>query len=368
MKIILSIFLFVFLLLLTLYEKESFMSKKNEINKYYPVSLNLFDNDRRKLNVKTKVEKASGHYDYTTFVYNIFLDYNNKNLVLNGPPLLNNRPKYMNLDVFFNGKKMSLTSKKYANHFYILKYKVNEVKQLNEVKIKVGNTIKTVKIYKNDYKCGDRILITKQKNNRIRWIKDWIEYYTNRYNISNIVIFDNNSDNFNELKNSLMVYDNVTLIPYNYPFGIPKVFNTNFLQYALLNIALDQFCSENTYIFNFDIDEMLMVDPKHLNNILSSKDVYYKVRTWWVPMTLDKNNEYSFKDFKYKDSSSINKGEKYIVNKQSTTELSVHFPKTRCKLKNDGGYFLHFRGISTNWKYNRLEKQSLDGLIKIDKF
>ena len=87
-----------------------------------------------------------------------------------------------------------------------------------------------------------------------------------------------------------MAYDNVTLIPYNYPFGIPKVFNTNFLQYALLNIALDQFCSENTYIFNFDIDEMLMVDPKHLNNILSSKDVYYKVRTWWVPMTLDKNN------------------------------------------------------------------------------
>ena len=40
------------------------------------------------------------------------------------------------------------------------------------------------------------------------------------------------------------------------------------------------------------------------------------------------------------------------------------------KMVNDGGYFLHFKGINTNWKYKRTENSNIDTstLKKIDDF
>ena len=342
-------------------------------NNFYPQSLNFFDGDKRKLIVNVDAEMAKTHYDFDTFIYNVFMDYNNKNLVIVGPKLFDLKDKYMDLVVYFNGAKLDITDMINSSPYYILKFNVSSLKKVNKVEINVGANTKKLNVYKNTYKCGDRILITTQKNNKPRWIEDWVMHYTERYNVSNIVIFDNNSDNFEELKNRISKFSNVTLIPYNFPFGLPKIFQTNFLQVSLMQIGFEQFCSNDTYIFNFDIDELLMVDPDHLNNVLKPGNIYYKFKMWWVPMTLDKNSDYSFKDFKLKRDSSKKNGEstKYIVNKKTTTKLDVHGASTKCKSVVDSAYFLHFKGISTSWKYDRFNlpnKKELATFIPIDNF
>ena len=77
------------------------------INPLYPISLNLEDGDKRKLNINVDSKKASQHYDYTTLFYNIFLDYNNQNLVFVGPLLYDLNDKYMDFSVYFNGTKIN---------------------------------------------------------------------------------------------------------------------------------------------------------------------------------------------------------------------------------------------------------------------
>ncbi len=373
MRVVLAIFLFIILITFSTYYINSYEGFSQMGNIFYPQSLNLFDGDKRKLIVDVDTEMAKTHYDFDTFIYNVFMDYNNKNLVIVGPELFDLKDKYMDLVVYFNGAKLDITDKIKDSRFYVLKFNINNLEEVNKVKIDVGQNSKTLIVYKNNYKCGDRILITKQKNNKPRWIEDWVMHYTERYNVSNIVIFDNNSDNFDELKNRLSKFSHVTLIPYNFPFGMPKHFVTNFLEYSLMHIGLEQFCSDDTYIFNFDIDELLMVDPDHLNNVLKPGNIYYKVKMWWVPMTIDKNSDYSFKDFKLKrnSSKSVNESPKYIVNKKNTDKIGIHGASTKCKSLVDGAYYLHFKGISTSWKYDRLNmpnKEELATFIPIDNF
>ena len=117
---------------------------------HYPVSMNFIDGDKRILNLNIKKDKRINnknikslfehlkkiklynsenlniqsynkeginlikeYYDFTTLFYNIFLDYNNENLVFIGPNLLNLKNKYMNLKVIFNGLKIKNIRKSY---------------------------------------------------------------------------------------------------------------------------------------------------------------------------------------------------------------------------------------------------------------
>ena len=147
---------------------EQFTSLK--INPYYPVSIKLNDGDNRRLNVKVDNDKALKHYDYTTLFYNIFLDYNNEHQVFVGPNLLNLKGKYMDFWVIFNGSKTTRSQTYDGSHNFYFKYGVKNVAEKNSVEIHINGHKKQVNIAKNNYKCGDRILITKQKNNRSRWL------------------------------------------------------------------------------------------------------------------------------------------------------------------------------------------------------
>ena len=368
LRFILAIILLILLFLLSnSVSLEQFTSVKT--NPYYPVSMQLNDGDKRKLNVKVDQETALKHYDYTTLFYNIFLDYNNEHLVFVGPKLLNLKDKYIDFSVIFNGSKTTRSKVHEGTHCFYVKYGVKNVAENNSVEIHINGHKKQVNIAKNNYKCGDRILITKQKNNRSKWLVDWIKHYTDRYNVTNIIIFDNNSSDFDTINNELAQFNHVQLIPYNFPFGIPRQFPSNFLQHCLLEIGFQQFCKDDAYIFNFDIDELLAVDPKNLDKILSKKDTGYKVRMIWVPMLLD-SNDYSYRDFKYKENHITRFSAKYIVNKRNTEYLSIHYPITTDKMVEDDGYFLHFKGITTNWKYKRNTKPNIDQskLVKIDDF
>lgn len=373
LRFILAIILLILLFLLSKsVSLEQFTDVKS--NPYHPVSMKFNDGDKRKLNVKVDRETALKLYDYTTLFYNIFLDYNNEHLVFLGPKLLNLKDKYMDFSVIFNGSKTTRSQTYDGSHYFYFKYGVKNVAENNSVEIHINGHKKQVNIAKNNYKCGDRILITKQKNNRSKWLVDWIKHYTDRYNVTNIIIFDNNSNEFDTINNELAQFKHVQFIPYNFPFGIPKLFPSNFLQHSLMEIGFQQFCKDDAYIFNFDIDELLAVDPTHLDKMLKGNSTYYEFKDWFVPMTLDKDSDYSFKDFLYKDANPHDKSYKYIVNKRNTDTIKIHYPKTKNKKLHDGAYFLHYKGITTNWKHvfgngNRLQQvNDTSNLVKIDNF
>ena len=349
------------------------------LNKYHPIGIKV-ENLKRSENFKgsshTKKELMK-QYDYDTLIYNVFLSYNNKNLVLIGPPLFNFYETFFPLH--FEGFGMNLKIQKDNNERYsfeehqfffrvLIPLKGYRVKDMNNISLIFKNKEQIdIEIPKNKYKCGSRILVTKQKDNKKIWLKDWITHYQERYKVSNIIIFDNNSNNTNELCNELNK-DITNIIPYRYNFGVPKLHHTSFFQNTILEIAKLQFCRNQVLFFNFDIDELLQIIPTKLNTLVEKNkgNVNFNFKEWRVPMTIDanKNPDYSFKNFKYKQTKPSQNGyaTKYVATIQDNekTKLGIHFVTSNKKQTYLEDHFLHYNGINTNWKHNRTNLEKPD--------
>jgi hypothetical protein len=355
------------------------------LNKYHPIGIKVNSLERREIfkdHSLTKKELLK-QYDYDTLIYNVFLSYDNKSLVIIGPPLLNFYEKFF--PMHFDGFGMNLKIQKNLDNGFIFKehpfyFKVTiplkniDVQKVNKVSFifKNRDTI-NLDVPVNDYKCGDRILVTTQKGNKIEWIKDWITHYQKRYNVSNIIVFDNNSDNTFELCKKLNT-NKINVIPYKYNYGVTKNHSTGFFQNSNFEIATQQFCRNGAILFNFDIDELLQIIPSKFNALIEKNKgiINYNFREWRVPMTIDnkKKPEYSFKDFKYKNKKPSDHGyaTKYVATIDKKTSLGIHFANTKKKNTYLDDCFFHFNGINTNWKHNRsnLNKpENKDRLIEI---
>ena len=354
-----------------------FIKPDYTLNKYHPIGIKVNNLERRE-NFKgsslTKKELMK-QYDYDTLIYNVFLSYNNKNLVIIGPPLFNFYEKFF--PMHFEGFGMNFKIQKDKNERYsfvehpfffkiLIPLKDYRVKDMNNISFIFKNKEQIdIEIPKNNYKCKNRILMTTQKDNKIEWIKDWISHYKKRYNIDNIVIFDNNSDNTSALCKQINT-NNIDVIPYKYNYGVTKNHNTGFFQNSNFEIAKLQFCRNNVVFFNFDIDELLQIIPTKLNTLIEKNNgsVNFNFKEWRVPMTIDanKNQNYSFKNFKYKNDKPSPNGyaTKYVATIQDNekTKLAIHFATSNKKQTYLDDHFLHYSGINTNWKHNRtnLEK------------
>jgi hypothetical protein len=234
-------------------------------------------------------------YDYETLFYNIFFDRNNKNLIIVGPRLGNFKELLFPFEINFNKKLL----KKYIliginPMIFILKFELNSpVLEENHVQVILKNKLsKNFLIKKNNLKVGKNVLVTKQKNNKLIWIEDWIKHYQ-KIGVNTIVIYDNNSDYQDELIKKYKDDENIYIIPYNFKFGMINCHYHKYMQEALLNDFLYQFC-DNNYILNFDIDELLQINL--LSEILKPKiNMYFYQKQ--VPVIEDLPQEFSFNNF-----------------------------------------------------------------------
>ena len=354
------------------------------LSEYYPLGIKVVNLKRRENFKNTTITKEEllKKYDYDTLIYNIFLSYDNSELVIIGPPLFNFYEKCFPLHFDGFGKNIKIqknsdTCKFTETQFFFkitIPIDINNVKKHNDIKMIFKNKQNIpFKIPKNNYKCGDRILVTKQKDNKIQWISDWISHYQTKYKVSNIIVFDNNSKNTLELSNKL-ADNSVKIIPYKYNFGVPKTHQTSFFQNTILEIAKLQFCKTGVILFNFDIDELLQIIPHKLNTLFlnNNKKINLTFREWRVPMTINNKSKYnySFGDFKYKKREASKKGyaPKYIVTIDKKTSLGIHNANNGIPTSFLDDCFFHYSGINTNWKHNRsnLENpESTKDLIRI---
>ena len=98
-----------------------------------------------------------------------------------------------------NGKDIDLSIKEFFKQSYFEvsgEVDPGSVGAINRVELDFNGVFDVaLDIERNRQQRQTRILSTLQKNNRSRWIKDWIRYYREYFDIDAVVLYDNGSEN-----------------------------------------------------------------------------------------------------------------------------------------------------------------------------
>ena len=333
-------------------------SLENTTNVFYPKSLIIPNSINISRNIKNKKRHTDNQdldnydlaqYDYKTLFFDCWI-YNNK-LTCVGPDLMNLYNELLPLKIVINNIEYKYElSRNHSTFLYVNNIVSNTNYDVNIYSEKNSNIQFNIILQEQNPINAEHILVTLQKNNNLIWIKDWVNYYLKNF-VDAVLIFDNNSDNFNELVDAFKNNKNVYICQWNFTYGTYRQHANNYCQEGSLNVANLKYCNKS-YLYNFDIDEVLVSNKNFIINKLKTYDVLsydnYIVRMINEELT----DNYSFNLFKYKNKKLRGKAHKYIVNCKKTTYIHGHNTNNKNTLyvnPNDG-FFLHYAGINNNWK------------------
>lgn len=226
-------------------------------------SISFFKNEIIKDIPQKIIDKSQGIWDKNTFVYDVFRDgdhikaiaprlYSFGGLIDNG-----------NLTFKINGVEILANRFDVARNSYLdfdIPSEINpstftvSIDKISSFPVKVGES------YVEDL-AGHNVLITVNKNNELKWIRDWALYHVMNQNIDSIILFDNGSDKYNvdQILECLRNIDglvNVFVIPSPFLYGVPGA--TKWYENAMRNIAHFRFAQKANIVMVLDIDELLV--------------------------------------------------------------------------------------------------------------
>ena len=373
-----------------------------------PVAVVLPENFpvKRKLRVSTRHiddlpldEEDLRQYDDTTVFYDVFFNSDNSRLCMVGPPLLNLRELITPITITLDGKRFEVGVKEFFKARFCIgevDLQGHEINAVNELQIDFNRRFGfSARLPKSDVEAARSILTTLQKDNKIDWIEDWVRYYREHYGVEKVVLYDNGSANVDELKLAL---PDITIEDWPYKHGVTKSHGNKFCQYGSLNHCRLKY-GQGSYIFNFDIDELLCYPPNRLQDELERNDAIL-FDSYNVPFKNIISGDYSYPDFSTREIENRGSGFKYIYKSDRVIANNIHFVRTRKgdlsekiyrqlarlgrKLSRGNafarllsrivlrslqlkyvdpsqGYYLHFIGITTNWKgdyYDRFSEET----------
>lgn len=325
-----------------------------------------------------------GCYDTHTLFYDFFLSADRKEVIAIAPPYLNlkNLLSEVKIKLLPSGSFFPLNPLMTHKKVQILRAKLTEPLSINnshnaEVHLNNGITYR-IELSSPEilYKTA---IVTIQKNNRIRWIKDWISYYKVALGVEHVFIYDNNSDYQKSLQDE--VGNSATIIPWNFPYGVYSRSGNKFCQVGALNHFKYRYGSSCKAIFNFDIDELLRFEDLDIKNRAMTRSLL-RYSGFSVPFIKPESHDYSFVDYKKRNIHPQSGGQKYSVPGNMAGVMDVHTfdptpkwwhcltPKSFIHgpvVDSDKASFLHYKGITLNWRQgNRLDTSIADNENTVD--
>jgi len=331
-------------------------------------------------------------YDNDSIFYDVFFDISNRFLYTVGPPFLNLQRFLFPITCRINNdreKYLFQVDEYFDRNIAIGKLSLKDLALYDENIIEFDFNKRfqwCVRIGLNRSEIKPVIVTTIQKDNRIKWIMEWIDYYSQNYGIDQTIIYDNNSSNRGDLKS--ISDDRLMIVAWDFKYGPTRSHANQFCQLGSLNHCRLKF-GANNIIMNFDIDELL-----YLNN--SKLRMYFKRYNlmifdgYRVPFIKPITEDFSYADFSFRDKRPQQGGLKYFYKPRAVVANNIHdalleghqgllLKKLRTRYyrlcnaqKNNRiykclldlmaailklkianvneAYFLHFIGITTNWK------------------
>jgi len=224
---------------------------------------------------------------------------------------------------------------------------------------------------------GRRVLYTLQKDNRLEWIQDWINYYVKIHGIDSVIIYDNGSTAYtiDELRDAVDSVDGleegvVLSWPFPYGPGAPRVdlWDSDFCQYTAMEHMRWRYTAESAGVINADIDELIVCDDDRtvFDHLEASENGAVFYSSYWVESVSSRKieDDRQFGDFVYL-SKARDMGTKKWTAKPSKlpvrSQVGVH--SIREMGPNPGNEHImhrHFLPMNTDWKRKRAEVVPVD--------
>lgn len=339
-----------------------------------------------------------GCYDSHTIFFDIFLSDTSHEIIAIGPPLHNLKKHLLPANIIIDDCNYRLIQK--IDHERLATWTTSIPEQIyKKLLVNTVNHASYAIVFSNSMKFSfelqpltmkkpqGRVITTIQKNNKITWIRDWIDYYKKTFAIEHVFLYDNNSENHQQLI-EVLSSSTVTIVAWNFPFGITGAkqnpWANRFSQIGQLNHCKIRFSDYSTSIFNFDIDELLVVKNisihERIKRIHQEKIIMFS--GYQVPHKLDLPENYSYTNFQDRYVHPQYEGKKYIISKnirgvleshnithkktflyflkraleKCSKLVGIHFKRAPIK----DAYFLHYKSITTNWQTWRQSRFTVD--------
>ncbi len=213
-----------------------------------------------------------------------------------------------------------------------------------------------------------RCLLTKSKNNDLRWIRDWVKFHVKAHRADAALIYDNGSDRYapREILDALAGIaglEAAVVVEWPFKWGVHGddfgIWDSDFAQHGILEHARWRFLEYARGVVYQDVDELALSDRSIFEIAEQSKTgtVLYEGR--WIEHVRPERSTPSaarprHADFRYFRPDVAPASTKWCTvpsrNKRSR-QWRVHWIKPAEKTEEIK--LRHFRAISTGWKHDR---------------
>lgn len=243
-----------------------------------------------------------------------------------------------------------------------------------QVSVAIGGTSYDVAIGNSqlDSFRGKTVLVTKSKNNNLRWIRDWAHFYATNHGVNAVLIYDNASTAYqlDEVLEAISVegIDSAVVVNWPFKFGpqggrwngpVDRPWDSDFCEYGITEHARRKYLRDSAYIISHDIDELLIVegDSTVQELIDSTEEDYLSYDGVWIEAARDASEETPrFSDFCYtiaKGGPTTRKWTASAARLADAAQWKTHSVAGASSAKTPLLKHRHFKGITTNWKWKR---------------
>jgi hypothetical protein len=217
------------------------------------------------------------------------------------------------------------------------------------------------------------VLFTKSKNNRLRWIHDWVKFHVRHQLINGVLIYDNGSTDYRpedvlECIGGIAGVETAVVVSWPFKFG-PQggsweglknaPWDSDFSEYGIIEHARHRFLANAHCVISADIDELVISedDEPVVKKLEKSEHSVLSYVGRWIEATSPGDVGIpSFTDFLYYDSRRGLATPKWSAcpqkipdARQWRTHNVLGVPMETTELVRHR----HFMGITTNWKFDR---------------
>lgn len=308
-------------------------------------------------------------YDFDTFVYDCFHDSDAGEVMLICPSLLNFRGLVDQTAFAIDGRDVPVKAIDALSRGSLIRFDAPKApKQISFAHDLFSGELAINPLHLDAFE-GRNAVYAISKDNRLEWIRDWLDYYVHEHGANAVVLYDNHStaysmDQLKETLGSVPGIEAAALVRAWFPFGPGGAGNTNFnskfLHMTMVELGRRRLLGRARAVLNVDIDELVYSTSGQsiFDATVKSERGYIRMDGQWVYADPPEGGALiRHADHRYVRSDGRPKvNRKWCVAPQGPLQGKpwlTHRIVSRKDVTDPAFGFWHFRRITNNWDYDR---------------